>query len=86
MTYRQKSKAAINLRFSFAKVDFTGNPNTPLEFAMLQGLKNGQNYIWSLTYRRTLMTNLEVNFTYEGRKTGEIRAIHTGRAGVRAVF
>ena len=86
LTYRQKSKSAINLRFAFTAVDFTGNPNTPLEFAMLQGLKNGQNYIWSLTYRRTLMKNLEVDFTYEGRKTGEIRVIHTGRAGVRAVF
>jgi hypothetical protein len=86
LTYRQKSKAAVDLRFSFAAVDFTGNPNTALEFAMLQGLKNGQNYLWSLTYRRTLMKNLEVNFTYEGRKTGEIRVIHTGRAGVRAVF
>lgn len=86
LTYRQKLKAAINLRFSFAMVDFTGNPNTPLEFAMLQGLRNGQNYLWNLTYRRTLMKNLEVNFTYEGRKTGDIRVIHTGRAGVRAVF
>ncbi len=86
LTYRQKAKSAIALTFSYAQVDFTGEANTPLQFAMLQGLQNGQNFLWNLTYRRTLMKNLEIDLTYEGRKTGEIRVVHTGRAGVRAVF
>ncbi len=86
LTYRQKSRAAVALNFSFAQVNFSGAANTPLEFAMLQGLKNGQNFLWNLTYRRTLMKNLEINLTYEGRKTGDLRVVHTGRGGVRAVF
>jgi hypothetical protein len=86
LTYRQKTKSAIALTFSYAQVAFTGDANTPLQFAMLQGLQNGQNFLWNLTYRRTLMKNLEIDLTYEGRKTGEIRVVHTGRAGVRAVF
>lgn len=86
LTYRQKSRSAVALNFSFAQVNFTGEANTPLEFAMLQGLKNGQNFLWNLTYRRTLMKNLEINLTYEGRKTGDLKVVHTGRGGVRAVF
>jgi hypothetical protein len=33
-----------------------------------------------------LMNNVEMNFQYEGRKPGETRAIHTGRASIRALF
>lgn len=86
ITYRRNTTSSIAANLSLAQVSYTGAANTPLEFAMLQGLKNGNNYLWSITYQRTIMRNLEINLTYEGRKTGDLPTVNTGRAGVRAIF
>ncbi len=86
MTYNKISKTEIRLKLSYVDVDYTGMPGTPVEFAMLQGLQNGKNYLWNLTLERRLAQNILLNLSYEGRKTGEARMIHVGRASVRATF
>jgi hypothetical protein len=53
---------------------------------MLDGLMPGSNYLWSVEYTKRLMNNMELLFQYDGRKSGEARTIHTGRAAVRALF
>lgn len=86
VNYRSTGGTALEGRFSYVGVDYTGTAGTALQFAMLEGLQNGQNYRWTLTYRRTLFKNLELNLTYQGRKTGALRVIHTGNASMRALF
>lgn len=84
--YNVVSKSTINVRFSYASVNYTGQANSAMEFAFLQGLQDGDNYIWSATFDRNIGKNVQLGLGYEGRKTGDADMIHTGRAQLRAIF
>ncbi|MDX2001308.1 MAG: hypothetical protein SFW35_02690 [Chitinophagales bacterium] len=84
--YSIVSKTSITARFAFTNINYSGATDSPLEFAFLQGLKNGKNYQWSVAFDRTIGKNVQLNLLYEGRKTGDARMVHTGRAQIRAIF
>ena len=84
--YRRTAKTTFLLNASFVEVAFEGDNNTPVAFAMLEGLQNGKNYLWNLVLERRLAQNIDLRISYEGRKTGEARTVHIGRAQVRATF
>lgn len=86
MRYNVLSSSTLNGKFQFSNIRFDGATNTTVAFIMLDALLPGKNFIWNLDLTRRLANNMEINFTYEGRKPGEARAIHTGRASVRALF
>jgi len=85
-TFNQNTATSIRSRLSFVNVSFDGERNTPLEFAILETLKDGKNYLWSLSIDRRLSKNILMSISYEGRKTGIANAVHIGRAQVRATF
>jgi hypothetical protein len=85
-TFSQSTKMSIRFDASFVQVNFDGNPNSPVGFAILNGLQKGQNFLWNLSLDRQLSDNLRLNIGYEGRKTGNSRVIHVGRAQVAAIF
>ncbi len=86
MTFNSGSNTSIRARSSFVNIDFEGTPNSPVGFAILNGLQPGKNFLWNLSLDRQLSRNLRLNLSYEGRKTGEARVVHVGRAQVAAVF
>ena len=86
LTYNRARKSAYRFSFSYVDVNYTGISNTPVEFTMLEGLQNGQNFIWNLTFNRSIAQNIQLLISYEGRKTGEANMIHVGRASIRAIF
>ena len=60
---------------------------TTKSYQILDGLQPGKNYVWNAVYNRTLANNLQLNISYEGRKTGNSNQIvHTGSASLRALF
>ncbi|GJM36321.1 MAG: hypothetical protein DHS20C18_53220 [Saprospiraceae bacterium] len=85
-TFNSTAKSSLRLRFSYIAVKFQGEANSPVGFAILNGLQKGKNYLWNLSLNRRLGNNIQLNLTYEGRKTGTANVIHTGRAQVTAVF
>jgi hypothetical protein len=85
-TWNQSQNSQFRAKFSYVQVAYTGARNTPIEFALLEGLQNGRNFLWNISVDRVLSKNVFLNLSYEGRKTGEIRTIHVGRASVRANF
>ncbi len=85
-TYNKVSKSEVSAKFSFVNVIYTGARNTPVEYAMLDGLQNGKNFLWNLTFDRRISRNVLMSISYEGRKTGSNRTVHIGRANVRATF
>lgn len=86
-TFNQATQTSLRAKFSFVKVNYVGNKNTPTEYALLEGLQNGNNFLWNITIDKRLSKNLQLNMGYEGRRTGQAeRVIHTGRMQIRAVF
>lgn len=83
MVYKQR---LLNLRFSYVDVAYEGQANSPAGLAILNGLQQGQNFIWNLSLNRQLAKNILLVLSYEGRKTGTARVIHVGRAQVAATF
>jgi len=85
-TFNQTSTSSIRLRASFVHIDFEGQANSPVGFAMLKGLAAGQNFLWELSFDRQLARSIQLRISYEGRKTGASRIVHVGRAQVAATF
>ncbi len=85
-TYNQKSNVSFRFKLSYVDIQFVGQRNTPVEYAMLEGLQNGRNYLWNLTFDKKIAKNIQLSISYEGRKTGITDIIHVGRAQVRATF
>lgn len=84
--YNQSAKSSLRLRASYIDIRFDGVANSPVGFALLNGLQNGQNYLWNVGLDRQLGKNLRLSLSYEGRKTGSANIVHVGRAQVTAVF
>lgn len=84
--YNQSTQTSIQLRTSLVAVNFEGPANSPVGFAILNGLQDGRNFLWSLTLDQQLAKNIQLRLSYEGRKTGEASVVHTGRAQVAANF
>ena len=84
----QGFRAATSLRakITLANIRYSGQANTSVAFTMLEGLQDGKNYLWSLNLDRQLSKTVQMSLNYEGRKTGDNRVVHVGRAQVRAVF
>ncbi len=85
-TLTQNAATSFRSRFSWVQVDLTGSANAPVGFAILNGLQNGRNLLWTLNLEKQLAQNLRLQLTYEGRQTGNNRIVHVGRAQVAALF
>ena len=81
-----RAATSLRLRGTFTDIRYEGPSNTAVAFTMLEGLQDGRNFQWSLTLDRQLSKSIQLNLNYEGRKTGDNRVVHVGRAQVRAVF
>jgi hypothetical protein len=85
-TYRQASNANLNFSISYVNVTTNVQPNSPIEFDLLEGLKEGKNFIWNTLFTKRLSNNIDLNISYEGRKTGDASTVHIARAQVKATF
>lgn len=87
--YNVLESSSLQGRFSVNDLRYTQVPaqvNPSVEYLMLDALRPGSNYLWSIDFTRRLMKFVEVNFQYEGRKPAGMQTIHTGRASLRALF
>ncbi len=84
--YNILQNSSITGRFTFNNINYKSPPNTTVSYIMLDGLLPGKNFLWSLSFTKRLLNNLELNFQYDGRKAGISRTVHTGRASITALF
>lgn len=84
--FNKAGEWALRSRLSYVQVRFDGPANSPVGFAILNGLHPGRNWLWNIGLDRQLAKNLQLGFSYEGRQTGTGRMVHVGRASVGAVF
>jgi len=79
-------KGFLNARFQIQFINYPFEKNTPLAFDILQGLQNGTNYLWTLAWQRSLNSFLQLNISYNGRKSPDVKMIHTGQVQLKAFF
>jgi len=78
--------SSLTAKFTLNNIQFDGSANTTVSYLMLEGLSVGKNYLWNLDFTKRLINNLELSFNYEGRKPGDNKVVHIGRASLRALF
>ncbi|MFN3940989.1 MAG: hypothetical protein ACK4IY_10405, partial [Chitinophagales bacterium] len=84
--YNVVTKSTITAAISFVEIAFKGTEDSPVGYAMLEGLKNGSNILWNVNFDRRLSQILQLTIAYEGRKTGTADIVHIGRLQMRAIF
>lgn len=75
------------LRFEAERSELNANTSTNfIPFEITNGKTIGKNYFWRLNFDYRIASNLQTTVSYDGRKQGESRIIHTMRAEARAYF
>jgi len=84
--YNLVQSGVFTAKLSYSNIQFDGTPNSTVSYIMLEGLQPGKNYLWGFDFTKRLANALELSFQYEGRKPGDTRTIHVGRASLRAIL
>ena len=84
--YTSENRNQISANVTMSLNDFTGNPNSPVAYQMLEGLQAGKNYTWNVLFNKKLNSFLNLQLNYLGRKSENSKTIHTGNVQLRAVF
>lgn len=84
--YNTAGKGSIIMTANLVDITFDGEANSSLGNEMLGGLKPGTNVTWSVGIQRNLSNNLQIDLTYNGRRSEDVPVIHVGGAQVRAFF
>jgi hypothetical protein len=88
LRFSKSGLTTVSTKFTFGSVVYkkTNSENAQAEFALLEGLKAGNNYIWNVSLEQKLTSLLQLVIGYDGRKTGTDKVVHTARAEIRALF
>jgi hypothetical protein len=84
--YNQPQKGTLSGTMNVLKIEYNGAINSAIGFEMLESLRPGLNYTWTLNYQRNLGKNLQLSIRYNGRKSEGNRMIHAGGVEMRAMF
>ncbi|UZR95882.1 hypothetical protein [Chondrinema litorale] len=76
----------INASVKASRFSFNGNENSALGYEMLEGLRNGQNFTWQVNFVKKLKNGLQIQASYNGRKSPERNIVHIGNLQVSALF
>ncbi len=84
--YNAVQNTSVTSKLTLNNINYNGLTNTATSYIMLDGLLPGKNLLWNLDFTKRLINNLEISFSYEGRKAGDSKVINTGRASLRALL
>lgn len=79
-------KGSLLITANLVDIAYDGAVNTSLANELLGGLRPGTNGTWSVSLQRNLSSNLQVDLTYNGRRSEGLPVVHVGGAQVRAFF
>ena len=85
-TWRKSIKSSFQLRTNLVMISYEGRENTPIELELIQGLKDGTNYVWMLNYTRRIGKNFDLILNYNARKSEGARLVNNAGAQLRANF
>jgi hypothetical protein len=82
----QTEKGGFQGEFKWIQLNYTGSTQSAIGYELLESLKPGTNFTWTISYQRTLSKNLQMTLQYSGRDTETSRTIHNGSMELRAFF
>ncbi len=86
MRWNTAGKGSIQVNANLVDIAYEGAVNSSLGNEMLSGLKPGTNSTWAVIIQRRLSDHLQVDLTYNGRRSEGSSVVHVGGAQVRAYF
>jgi len=86
MTLNRPNSWNVRANLSWVKVAYVGENNSAVQFALLEGLQNGNNWLWGLNLDKPVSAFMQLGISYEGRKVGENAIVHVGKMQLRAIF
>ena len=86
LKYNQTEKGSLTGRVDLIRINYNDAENSTLAYEMLNGLSQGDNFTWELSYQRNLNSNIQISINYNGRKTPNASTVHLGGAQIRAFF
>lgn len=87
-----QSQIALSKKFSsrvdlrYINIQYTGQAGSAIEYVMLDGLKDGNNFTGELIIDWRLSSIMFAQFSYSMRKASGQQTLNTGRASLRANF
>ena len=79
-------KSTFNARLRYVEIAFKGEENSPIGYDLLNALRPGRNISWGINWQRKITSGLQLNLSYDGRKSEDVDVIHIGRVQVSALF
>ena len=86
MRWNKLSSRNLTAFMKYITIDFVGETNSPVGYEMLEALQNGKNYVWNVNFQQKLANGLQINISYDGRKSPERPVVHLGRVQVAVLF
>jgi hypothetical protein len=84
--YSMPKRGSILLKMSYFHILFRGETNSAVGYDMLESLNAGNNGLITIVYQTTLLQNLQLNLSYEGRIAEQSKMRHTAMVELRAYF
>ncbi len=79
-------KSNFSARVRWVDIGFNGEESSPVGYDMLEALRPGTNITWTVNWQQKITKGLQLNLTYNGRKSEDNNPVHIGRVQVSALF
>ncbi|GJM28914.1 MAG: hypothetical protein DHS20C17_15490 [Cyclobacteriaceae bacterium] len=86
LRHAKAQRSSIDTNITFTNIKYTGEVNTAVGYELLQALQPGNNVLWSAQWQFKIAAGLQLQVSYNGRKSTGANTIHTGRMQVNALF
>jgi hypothetical protein len=80
------AKGSFTGNFRLVNIAFNGDAASPLGYELMKGLLPGKNYTWNIVYQQRISSNIQMDVSYDGRKSQSSPIINIGRVMVRYLF
>jgi len=85
-TWNKSGTGSFRSSFSWVNIDFSGDQSTYLAYLLLDALQPGTNQTWQVNWQQKMSKGMQLSLLYNGRKSKDSKAIHTGNIQVTAYF
>lgn len=86
LQWNTSQKSMLTAGLDWVKNDFEGTTDSVVANRMMEGLKDGSNWVWQLVLQHNINSFIEFNIQYQGRKNESTQSIHSGNVQVRIRF